>query len=1280
MAEKNAGGLYISIGLTLSQLQADFLAAEQTIKSGIAQLNRQQNLIKLKMETDVTGLDSVADKTKILEVQEKSLTQLLSLQRDKLKLAETAYQDVANSKGANSAAAKSLEAAMERERLAVARLEAQLKSLSAQKISIDTAGLQSNIDRITAQIKNVRLKAELDTSQLTGANAAFDAQKIHIAAVTKELDLQRQKLIQLRGEMYQSAQHSGGNSVQTLNIKSNVLQQVQEINRLEAKLKELQSTNVNLNVRADSIRQAEAQINENIARINARLENIRVKTEIDVSKLGAAATEFDKAKAHVQGLNRELDLQNKKLAEMKNALAQSVRGNGLNNVKTINLQTEIQRQIQAIDQLKAKIAELNKIQPPNTNSLLGKYLGLKGDYQAKIAELSNAVSTLQGATASADGAITAFLGTVGKIPAPVAVAGAALLGIPLAINAVENALIGMAKPAIAAGDSMYVMSRGMQLSVADMAKLSTIAKVTGIDINEVNNLLRRFSMQMTKAGENNLAAQTMKRYGAEIYDVNGRLKNAVELSGELGKALKAAEAEGNGAAFRDIVGGKFWSADFVTYLEDFADNVEQAKKVVKNGLANPTWAHAIQGELNTLNAQTAQLGGAFSAALMPVVAEIIPKAQERFGELTKVIEANKENIKFLGDALAVPVRMFYEMTDGITKLSNAIDAAKDKGTTLGKMFESMGKYRDDMAALMNVAPTTFLTTLFSPVPMSVSIEKYRDQIEDFKKARAEAEQAAKEKDAQRQAQIENTPALSKLSEVEQQKLQSTLDSMEEERIKREQETADIIYKINHGSYENSLHDLERWKEEQLRIITETEELMKKVSGKDETLEDERGAVEDNYIAKQIQLEQEKEARLAEIRQRISAADKTELENRMIAIEDEKDAWIKAGMEKAEAEQLAQKQLSDYVKNVQKDLSATLSSLYQTDLERRLAQIDQERQAWIDKCADEVNATKVAEQQKADAQRAAAMQVIRQQAEEYEAYQNGGFAGLQAYKMAQLAKSGVNLDYLNMTPQQLQQFQRANQVAEKSLLPNFMTDEDRNMYREQMSAWQQQLQQRAADYDAQNYAIIDGVKVGLSEAIGGKPIEIDIGKDSKLELSPDASRATLRDYTTDKDGKIQQTAERDFAMPSIVDTVAESFSGMSPAVQDATAALTELPTAVQGAMETLSEVELPQYEELTNPFAGMEQDLQITVQQFDALNSGVEAVTVKLSDLSDALANFALPTEKQAAEKTPVNVSVTVQIDEAHAWEAEHIQELADRVADVVEPAIINAIGGDSNSY
>lgn len=376
-------------------------------------------------------------------------------------------------------------------------------------------------------------------------------------------------------------------------------------------------------------------------------------------------------------------------------------------------------------------------------------------------------------------------------------------------------------------------------------------------------------------------------------------------------------------------------------------------------------------------------------------------------------------------------------------------------------------------------------------------------------------------------------------------------------------------------------------------------------------------------------------------------------NRKLFLSDEEKSAI-TDLYSAKMEQLNEER-KQIIEKAQEELTASMQSLYQTELENRLAQIEKERQAWIDKCGDEVKATKLAEQQKADAQRNAAMSVVRQQAKEYEAYLKGGLAGLQAYKVADLARSGVNLDYLKMTPQQLQDFQRANQLAEKGLMPNFMTDTDKAMYQQQMQRSYQALKK---SFDDENYAITNGIKTTMSEALGGVPITLKLDDNSVLNLSPNGQKATMRDYETDNNGRLQSMTERSFELPSIVSEVAQSFSEMPSIIQSASESLRDLPITVQGISETLSSI------------------------QITDMNQPLEEVTVRLNDLSAALESFSLPNKngQQSEQRTPVNVNVTVQIEEAHAWDSQHIQELADKVADEIQPEIVRAIGGDSNSY
>ena len=903
MAE-NIGSLYVRLGLNLTELETGFVAAEQTVRQGIAKLNRQQNIIKLKMETDLAGLDAATDKAKILETQENALAQVLAMQRDKLRLATAAYQDVANSKGENSAAAKVLESAMERERLAVARLEQQLKSLAAQKVSIDTSQLQDNIARLNARIQNIKISAEIDTSKLQDAGKIFDANKVHVKALTDELELQRQKLSQLREAMYRAAQANGADSVNTLQIKSNVLQQIQQINQLETKLKELSSTDVRIQIHAESLKNVENNIKQNIAQINARLENVRVKTEIDVSKISGAATEFDKAKVHAQGLTQELTLQNKKLAEMKRALSTSISTSGLNSAKTINLQTDITRQIQAIDQLKAKINELNGIQPPKENKLLSGYLNVKGDAIAKLNSFTNAFNQLKGATSSADSAVTSVLGVIGEIPHPVGRAVAALAGLPLIFRGIENSIVDTMKATAAAGDATYVMSRGFQMSIKDTGKFVTMCKTAGVEVNDLASTVKRVQQAIVRGGEDAKAEQWLKRYGESAFDASGHLKDLNDMTLTLSRALKRAQADGNGMAF--ILGTmRSASADAITAIEDAEGVYKQAAGLVKNGLLDPNLAHETQGNINALNLQASFMNASFESALLPVANEIIPRVTERMGKLTQLIADNKDVIKELGKDLAAIWGGIETVVDKVgTGIGFVGGIAKDIYMARANAEQRLiDRYKDDSDVQTaedllkrelsrNYTPQERAAIEASPYLYEQTLKRYEPIIKAKQDARKEIAEENKDLAEELSSVADISSAAASRLKVEDN---SELLKQAEAVKKLLQEASDIQYKLSHSDYENKKLDLLQWQQDLLNQADLTAE--------------QREAIEKLYSAKSAQIEQERADKLKEIQDNVSAADKTALQNKLDSIEKERQAWLKAGMDEAEATELSQRRIA-----------------------------------------------------------------------------------------------------------------------------------------------------------------------------------------------------------------------------------------------------------------------------------------------------------------------------------------------------------------------------------
>lgn len=1038
---------------------------------------------------------------------------------------------------------------------------------------------------------------------------------------------------------------------------------------------------------------AEKTIQENLARLNRENNVIRLQMDTDLAKLDGVGDELDKIKVKYEAINKQLDIQRQKALLLNAAYQDALKNKGEDNGVTKNAEKALLYQQKIIAQTEAELRKLetafqqvSKAQTdliaPNKKSLLDYYNELKGNVSGSLNSVATAFQGIKTASGSADGAITKSLEIIDKIPHPAGKAAAALAAIPLVMNGVENSLIELAKPAIAAGDSFYVMSRGMQMSIKDAAKLSMICKVTGIDIAEVNSALRRFSTQISKAGGDNAMLKMLERYGAEVRDSSGKIKNEIELAGELGKALKKAQAEGNGVAFRDMVGGKFWSGDFITFLEDFEDNVEQAKKVVKNGLADPVRAHALQGELNTLDAQLGQLNSAFSSAFMPIAEVLIPRTTERMGELTKVIADNAEGIKNFGTAAA-------EALSGLENAAVKVGSALIK--TAGGIGEIFSKQQNSILdRYLNDSDVKSIEDLVQKELQQrysyterISIENnpalYEQTLAHFKPY-FQALEAAREKSKAEIEKFQETltgASLYRLNspEVSDADLEALRKTFEETK-----KLSDEFYKLTHSDYDNKKLDIYNWREKLLQDESATAE--------------QRELIEKITAEKSVQLEQEKEDKLEAIRKAANAEFKTELENRIEAIEDEKAEWISAGMEEAEALQLAERKKADAIKKINEEIADSLNSIYQTELEKRLAQIEKEKEAWIKKGADEVQATRAAEEAKAKARRDAAMDVIKQQAEEYKIYREQGYGGLAAYKRAKLKEAGVDLNYLNMTPAQLEDFQKAQQSAENNLMPNFATAEDKAEHQRRLKSWYDD-QIKNQTVKQQNWVEYDGKREYLDDTAKNQVLFTKPHKDYTEVYGYDPAKLYKKEM--ENAGVTQEMN----AQNEVLTANNQELDNFNKTVGDASKTITEMNEAAKNvsyAPDTDSTLPTAkQYEpmQINAPYAESYPTLPtakqyepyadlIPTDMFNDLTIQSQSLSSSFGNLIEVISNINLPqtpqTYSDAGSNQPSNITVNVHIDEATAWDSEHIQELTDKVADKISQEVIGALGGDSNTY
>ena len=115
--------LYLSLGIDLSELEADYVRADQSVASNMRRLQNEINNTKLQLQVDASNINlSAADK--VLATQQ-AINRQIDLQTEKVKLATAAWRQEVEATDAQSAAAQRLQSNMLREQLNLNKLQQQ---------------------------------------------------------------------------------------------------------------------------------------------------------------------------------------------------------------------------------------------------------------------------------------------------------------------------------------------------------------------------------------------------------------------------------------------------------------------------------------------------------------------------------------------------------------------------------------------------------------------------------------------------------------------------------------------------------------------------------------------------------------------------------------------------------------------------------------------------------------------------------------------------------------------------------------------------------------------------------------------------------------------------------------------------------------------------------------------------------------------------------------------------------------------------------------------------
>ena len=1249
--------LFISLGLDIAQLQLDFDTAGQTVSSAIQKLNSSGNKIKLQMETDLSRLEGVGSELDKIKVKYEAINKQLDLQRQKESILAAVLKDAQKNTGADSYSSRKAETDLLRQQKLIAQTEAELRKLAQAKIAaqgtillnvdgekVKTAlnNIQDSVDRTNAKIQNLRLKTNIDISGLRGVNSALEAEKISAQALNRELDLQQQKLRQLQNAFNVSQKNYGGNNVVTLNAQGNILRQQQEIEKLQAKIRELNNTKIQIN--DEKIKTAISNINDSIARMNAKIQNIRLKADIDISALRGANSALEAEKITAQALNRELDLQQQKLRQLQNAFNVSQKNYGGNNLVTIQAKGNLLQQQREVEKLQEKLKELNSLK-----------------VEVKVAN-PTALNRIATAANSAKGAVSNLVQGVNEVNSAIASGTAAISG--------AMGLFNLSKNAVNAGHDTYLLATRLHTTTGEAGQLKRAFAQVDADATMIIPIFTRLGKQMATAGEDgNTLTDAMRDYGFTLTDSAGRMLPYTQMLAELAKGYKNAQEAGESTEFiSNVLGAR--GANLEPLLANYEALTAAAKDVKATGLLDPQKAEEAYREIKKMEFEMGQLKGAMGAALLPITREMMPEVVSGFKTMVGFISDNKEGLKsfgqIAGDVFGGTARLIGGViatlgdlkknlgdSTGTTEAGKILKSAGledylKQGANAGMILGGMvgGSFGGAKGAVVGgMLGNELGEGIYSKVgewylkatgewnyyqQKAKLIEQEKKAQEQLKKIRADSgenwdegnltERQKRVAEIQKNLETEISQATSqrlrdKLEDI-QESTQKSIEAGQKEATawkkaeaeiakaiketraeaeKANEELKQSIYELTHNDLQNSFDKVDLKAEEMLN----------------------RGADFD-LVQQNAELQRQKiQADFdRDVLSKVNQSYQTDLQNKLQAIEQEKTAWQQKGLSEIEASRWTESEKAKIIKDFNNEVAANLDSIYQTALEKRLAQIEREKQAWIQKGVDEVKATKATEQAKVDAQRDAAMQVLKQQAKEYKIFKNEGDGGLLAYQKEQLIKSGINPADLYMTPQQLAEFQKAKQISEKSLLPNFMTEQDRAEHNRQLQQWYSGEQEKYKQWQSMNW------------------IEDDNG--NRVDLSQMYNQQNWRQIDSDKDKATYYNPQQLY----------------------------------QNEMQNLGNT--PN----TDVLQSFSQQTAYAAQQL--ANFGAVIENLNLTPDKTPTQNYS--DGGNSSQRQLVNVNNTIQIDQATAWDSEHIQKLAEKVADVIKPAIEQALRGGENSY
>lgn len=856
--DESVSDLYIRLGLDIADLNSGFVDAEKTLSQNIQTLNQQNNLIQLKAQVELSGLDETADSTEALRIQQEALNQMLAVQEDRIQLTAAAYQEMVQAQGENSQAAYNLAISLEQERLAMNRLQSQSQALAQQEeialgINLEMLGLIEPTMKLTelaaggASSLSI-LGHAIPVPQVKIATAALVGLSAVVAGTIDATDeLAENHSVQTFAENTQTASAGIGNS-----------------------FSDMQSFALST---ADIIDKSFESVN------NATFEHLQQMQEEGTTFVDWARDFFRVAFL---------------LAEESDNFSDAI--------SKVNAQSQFMR------------------------TELGEY----------------------------------------------AVVAA---GIIHTLDAISKMAISFVEPSVKGFRELRDSANELNISLGKTQEFQTLLDLSGADYNDVRDYVRGVQDAVIKGDSEDPEVIALTKYGVAIQDAHGKLLPFNETLENLYQGYLKAREAGEAEAYVIMTNGQAVQ-DVLPFFERLAKAHEDYAKI-KWSTSDFDALQKTSDSLKLLEIQSNEFNNSLQTLGLPLGDYFAQNKFKFYKTLTELVEENREEVLYwefvviealkrvdavVDDVLnsitgksEEPQSIFGKLIDSFraTSIINPFDSAltnlqqsviksldilpEQYGNHIKGFLDFYDKSLDSINQKLDVAKNavgklidSFGSTSFTnPLEASLSVlekslnqtvdllpEQYRSQIKSFLDFFSEEEAPSIFDEAKKD--VEEYIDANEKARAETQKtaeeITAGLSSSHNRIAKYKEELAGIKLNLEFGdnSYQKSLSQLDIWYEKAMRDARYYAE--------------EKSAIDELYNAKADQIKRNRLEKISEIRESVAREGRSELENRLTDIETEKQAWINAGMEIAEAEQLARQKISAVISGEVQKIKDNIQSL------------------------------------------------------------------------------------------------------------------------------------------------------------------------------------------------------------------------------------------------------------------------------------------------------------------------------------------------------------------